>query len=358
VTRAAVLYAPGHLRVEDVRPGELTGDDGWVRVLHCGVCGSDVGLLAGKIPAALPAVIGHEIVGVIEELGPGGAETHGVAVGDVVVLEFPIRCGRCRFCLTGEYRLCDRARGYGGPVSMLEPPHIWGGMAERVYLSPYSNAHRVPDGLEPEIALLACAVLGNGVRWTAQLGGAGVGDVVVVLGCGPQGLSCVVAAAEAGAAAVVAVGRASSAHRMELAAALGATALARTDVDDPVRAILDVAGGPADLVVDTTGAIEGALLAAQLARKGGRVIVAGQSGAETQPLPLDLMVEREIAVIGANSHDMRAVGPALSILASRRWPMEAMITHRVGLGDARRAIDLVRDPDARAVKVVVNPGVA
>jgi threonine dehydrogenase-like Zn-dependent dehydrogenase len=88
------------------------------------------------------------------------------------------------------------------------------------------------------------------------------------------------------------------------------------------------------------------------------VIVAGQSGAETQPLPLDLMVEREIAVIGANSHDMRAVGPALSILAARRWPMEAMITHRLALGDARRAIDLVRDPDAHAVKVVVNPGAA
>jgi threonine dehydrogenase-like Zn-dependent dehydrogenase len=182
-----------------------------------------------------------------------------------------------------------------------------------------------------------------------------VGDVVVVLGCGPQGLACVVAAAEAGATAIVAVGRASSEHRMALAAQLGATALARTDVDDPERAILAAAGGPADLVVDTTGAIEGALLAARIARKGGRVIVAGQSGAATQPLPLDLMVEREISVIGANSHDLRAVGPALSILASRRWPMEAMITHRLGLSHVRRAIDLIRDPDARAVKVVVDP---
>lgn len=356
MTRAAVLRGVGRLAVEDVRPGELRGDDGWIRVLWCGVCGSDVGLLAGKIPASLPAVIGHEIVGVVEELGPGGGAAHGVSLGDVVVLEFPIRCGRCRYCLTGEYRLCDVARGYGGPVSMLEPPHLWGGMAERVYLSPYSMAHRVPDGLDPELAVLACAVLGNGVRWTAQLGSAGVGEVVVVLGCGPQGLSCVVAAAEAGAAAVVAVGRASSGLRMELATALGATATARTDVDDPVTAIHDAAGGvPADLVVDTTGSVDALALATRVVRKGGRVVVAGQSGAETQPVPVDLMVEREIAVVGANSHDMRAVGPALEILRSGRYPFEAMITHRLPLEEARRAVELIADHSAQAVKVLVDP---
>lgn len=356
MSRAAVLRGAGLLAVEDVQPGELTGDDGWVRVLRCGVCGSDAGLLAGKIPASLPAVIGHEIVGVVEELGPGGGEAHGVAVGDVVVLEFPIRCGRCRYCLTGDYRLCDLARGYGGPVSMLEPPHLWGGMGERVYLSPFSMAHRVPDGLDPELAVLACAVLGNGVRWTAQLGRAGVGEVVVVLGCGPQGLSCVVAAIEAGAGAVVAVGRATSGRRMELASALGATATARTDVDDPVRAILDAAGGvEADLVVDTTGATDALALATRLVRKGGRVVVAGQSGAATQPVPVDLMVEREIAVVGANSHDMRAIRPALDILRSGRYPFAETITHRLPLEQARRAVELISDPAAQAVKVLVDP---
>jgi len=273
-----------------------------------------------------------------------------------VVLEFPIRCDACHYCRTGDYRLCDLARGYGGPVSMVEPPHLWGGMGERVYLSPGSNAHRVPDGLAPELAVLACAVLGNGVRWTAQLGAAGVGESVVVLGCGPQGLSCVVAAAEAGAAQVVGVGRASSEHRMELATALGATATARSDVDDPVAAILAAAGGePADLVVDTTGAVDGLALAVALARKGGRVVLAGQSGAATQPFPADVAVEREITVVGANSHDTRAVGPALGILASGRYPFEALITHRVPLAEARRGIELIRDPAARAVKVLVDP---
>jgi alcohol dehydrogenase len=357
MTAAAVLHGVGDLRVEEVAPGPLTGDDGWIDVERCGVCGSDAGLLAGKIPATYPAVVGHEIVGVVAELGPGGAERHGVAVGDRVVLEFPMRCGQCAECVAGRYRLCSRARGYGGPVSVTEAPGLWGGMAERVYLSPQSVVHRVPDGVGPDVAALACAVLGNGVRWTVQLGGAGLGSSVVVLGCGPQGLACAAAARAAGATNVVAVGRRSSEHRMEIARLLGATATTRSDIDDPTAAVVDaLGGGRADLVVDTTGAIEGALLGVPMVRTGGTLVVAGQSGAPSHPVDLDQLVEREITLVGANSHDTAAVLPALDILAADRFPFEAMVTHRRPLAAAREAIDLIRDPSARAVKVLVDLG--
>lgn len=356
MARAAVLHGVGDLRVEDVATGPLVGGDGWIRVERCGVCGSDAGLLAGKIPASYPAVIGHEIVGVVEELGPDGAAVHGVSVGDRVVLEFPIRCGRCHYCVTGDYRLCDRAWGYGGPVPVTQSPGIWGGMAERVYLSPTSVVHRVPDGLSPDLAVLACAVFGNGVRWTVQLGGSSLGSAVVVLGCGPQGLACVAAARAAGAAAVVAVGRRSSEHRMELARTLGATATVPSDGEGYAAAVVDALGGRrADVVVDTTGSPDGLLLAVPVAAKGGVVVAAGQSGAATQPVVLDDVVEREIAILGANSHDTRAVGPALHLLATSDLPFEAMITHRLPLAEAAEAVALIRRPEARAVKVLVEP---
>jgi alcohol dehydrogenase len=354
-SRGAVLYAPGDLRVESVAAGDLVGDDLFVRVERCGVCGSDAGLLAGKIAASYPAIIGHEIVGVVEELGPGAAQHHGVQVGDRVVLEFPIRCGSCRHCLGGDYRLCDLGRGYGGPVSINVPPGLWGGMAERVYVSRYSMAHMVPPGVEPELALLACAVLGNGIRWTVTLGHATVGSSVIVLGAGPQGLACVIAAREAGAHSVVAVGRATSVHRLQVALSLGATAVARSDADDASAEIRAALGSAeADLVVDTTGSPDSLLLAVPLTRKGGRVVVAGQSGAAHQPIPLDQVVEREISVIGANSHDFRAVEPALALIASGRYPFASMITHTFPLSRARDAVNAIRDPALRAVKVVVD----
>jgi alcohol dehydrogenase len=223
----AVLHGPHDLRIEKVRAGTLHGNDMFVRVLGCGVCGSDAGLLAGKIPASYPAIIGHEIVGTVAQMGEGAEERHGVALGDMVVIEFPIRCGTCDQCLGGDYRLCEKAAGYGGPVSISTPPGLWGGMAETVYVSPHSKVHLVPDGLRPEIALLACAVLGNGIRWTVTLGGASVGTSVVILGAGPQGLACVVAAREAGCEAVVCVGRSTSSHRLSVATRLGATGTAR-----------------------------------------------------------------------------------------------------------------------------------
>ena len=354
---AAVLHGPGDLRIETVHAGSLRGRDMFVRVLGCGVCGSDAGLLAGKIPASYPAIIGHEIVGTVEQMGEGAAEFHGVSLGDTVVVEFPIRCGACDECLAGNYRLCQQGAGYGGPVPTSTPPGLWGGMAEIVYVSPYSKVHLVPSGLQPEIALLACAVLGNGLRWTVTLGGATVGSSVVVLGAGPQGLACVVAAREAGCDAVVAVGRSSSAHRLSVASALGATGIVRSDVPDPGGAIRHALGQEsADLVVDTTGSPESLILGVPLVKKGGRVVVGGQSGEAHQPVPLDLMVEREITVIGANSHDFRAVKPALSILASGRYPFGAMISHTFPLSQALDAVRAIRDPAQKAVKVVVVPG--
>jgi alcohol dehydrogenase len=353
--KAAVLHRPGDIRVEEIRPGELTGNDLVVRVEACGVCGSDVGLLAGKIPASYPATIGHEIAGIVVQAGPGGAEHHGVEIGDRIVLEFPIRCDNCRYCRSGDYRLCVHGRGYGGPISMNEPPHMWGGMAEFVYVSPFSNLHKAPPGLDPEVALLACAVLGNGIRWTTTLGKATLGSTVLILGPGPQGLACVIAAKEAGAQQIVVVGRKTSLHRLELARLYGATATCRSDVGDPLTSIRETLGGDADVVVDTTGSTESLLLALPLTRKGGIVVAAGQSGSPHQPVPLDLAVEHEITVIGANSHDFRAVGPALALLGDQRYDFRAMITHHFPLERARDAIDVMRQPEEKAVKVIVRP---
>jgi alcohol dehydrogenase len=229
-------------------------------------------------------------------------------------------------------------------------------MAERVYVSPFSNLHKVPTKLDPEVALLACAVLGNGIRWTTTLGKVTLGSTVLILGPGPQGLACVIAAREAGAEQIAIVGRTTSSHRLDLARQYGATTTCRSDVPDPISTIREALGGKnADVVVDTTGSTESLLLALPLTQKGGIVVAAGQSGAPHQPIPLDLAVEHEITVIGANSHDFRAVGPALALLASEHYDFQAMISHRFALDEARAAIETMRDPKKKPIKIIVRP---
>ena len=254
-------------------------------------------------------------------------------------------CATSRAATAGRCRCSSRRTGGAG----------WG---ERVYLSPYSM--RVPRARRPRSRGWPCsparcsATASAGRRSSA---GAGVGEVVVVLGCGPQGRRCVVAAIEAGAGAVVAVGRATSGRRMESASALGATATARTDVDDPVKAILDAAGGvEADLVIDTTGATDALALATRVVRKGGRVVVAGQSAAR-DPARAGRPHGRARDRRGRRQQPRHAGGGAgardpavrpLPVRGDDHPPAAARA------GAPRRRVR-IGDPSAQAVKVLVDP---
>lgn len=361
-SRAVVVTAPGQLEMRRYPLPQIGEEDGILAVELVGVCGSDPGIFKGKSARGArpyPIILGHEMVGRIHKMGKAAQARHGVKEGDRVIVEYAFGCGQCRPCLAGRYTLCRRLYSYGSMISCAEPPHLFGAYADYVYIHPRAMVHKVGEEISPEVGVLICAVLGNAVRWLRQVGGLSLGQSVAIVGPGQQGLAAVVVAREAGAGLVMVVGREADTARLELARRLGADLTVDADHEDPVEALRQATGGEmAELVMDVTGHPDGARTALALAGLGATVVLPGIYGADKEvPLALDKVVFNEIRLLGVFSHDFRAVEPAIKIAASGRYPLADMISHRLPLEEARRALALVGGelPDERPLKVVLDP---
>ncbi len=249
-------------------------DDGLLKVEMCGVCGSDPRIFQWTDPERFPLIMGHEVLGHIEEIGSQASARWGIKRGDRVVVEHLFGCGHCRMCLIGEYRFCSEHLGYGGPIPSSVPPCLWGAYGEYMYLAPNSRVHRIAEDVPAEAAVMTCANIGNGIRWVRTKGGVTVGDTVVVIGPGGQGLAAVLAAREAGAIQIVAIGLTQDNHRFEVARRFGATQTINLDIEDPVERVHQLTEGVlADVVMDLTGATSSAPLSLELVRPMGTVVL-------------------------------------------------------------------------------------
>ena len=343
MARALVLEAPRRL-VERALPLPVIGeDDGLLRVEACGLCGTDHELYTGTLPAGFAFVPGHESVGIVDAVGPKAAERWGVRVGDRVALEVVQACGSCERCREGDYRLCRRhglADMYG-LIPVDKEPGLWGGYATHQYLAPDSMLLPVPGELDPVVATLFNP-LGAGIRWAVTVPGTGPGDIVAVLGPGVRGLSACAAAKEAGAGFVMVTGVSPRDDgRLALAKEFGADLAVDVSRTDPARAIRQAAGHGADVVVDVTAKAPAALAqAVAIARAGGTIVIAGTRGsAETPGFWPDLIVFKELRILGALGVDAVAYGAALELLASGRYPFADLPRRCATLEDAD---DLVR----------------
>lgn len=358
---AMVLTEERNLRPKRFAVPRLGDDDGLLQVELAGICHTDVDILAGTFDTPLPLVMGHEIVGRIREVGPGAARRWGVAPGDRVAVEPMAGCGACRYCTTGNSRFCADAIGYGTSTSAERAPHLFGAYSPLMYLAPGSLVHRLPPDMSAEIGMLCTVAISNGIQWTLARGGARQGDRVVIQGVGPIGLSCAAAAKAAGARTVVATGLSRDVRGLDLAPAFGADVVVAVDEDDVVDVVTSTTHGEmAEVVVDTTGSPEAVRTSLDLVRRTGTVVSAGVTGKDTlTPLPLDLLLLKEIRLQGVFSFDSDAVRRAIALASSRRFPFEQLITHRFDLAEAERALQVVADGACGdRLKVVLTPPAA
>ncbi len=358
-SRAAVLEAAGRISIREFDVPRIGPGEGLLRLEMTGVCGSDPKFYHGKSAVVMPIILGHEILGRIEEIGEEASRLYGVGKGDRVVVEANIRCGSCPYCLSGDYQFCQGGHGYGTRVSADEPPHLWGGYGEFMYLTPGSVVHKVSTEVPAEAAVLTTAVIANGIQWVRRLAGASIGDTVVIQGPGQQGLAATIAARESGASPIVVTGLSIDGQRLALAQEFGADHVIDVEREDVVGRIEEITRGRmADIVVDVTGSPKAVAKSLDLVRPMGTILCAGLTGTDTlTSLAIDILVHKQLRLQGARSKSSEAVVSALKLVESRKYPLEKMVSHRFPLERAEEAVKTAGGdiPGVYATKVVITP---
>ena len=358
-----VLTGPRSLEQRILPLPETGDDDGILRVEACGLCGTDHEQYTGHIRPSFSFVPGHEVVGVVERAGKAAQKRWGVNVGDRVAVEVFLSCRECEACRGGNYRRCVRngLRHMYGYIDVEEQPGLWGGYATHLYLAPDTMLLPIPAGIDPVVATVFNP-LGAGIRWGVTVPGTSPGDVVAVLGPGIRGLSTAAAAKEAGASFVMVTGVGPrDTKRLELAKDFGADLAVDITVDDPVRALKDATGGLADIVVDVTAKAPAAPgQALRLARPAGTIVLAGVRGSEDAVgFNPDLVVFKELRILGALGVDAPAYRAALDMIAAGTYPfadlprriadldqLESLVQTRAGEGDSDIPVHGVFQPEA------------
>jgi L-iditol 2-dehydrogenase len=322
-----------------------------LRVMASTMCGTDRKILAGQFPGTrFPHIPGHEFAGEIAAVGPG-VDTW--SVGNRVGVEIHVGCGRCPRCLEGLYNLCenygrtDRGHAHLGFT-------VPGGLAQYCVV-PVAALHRLPDHVSWEEGMFTD---GLGVAlWAFERAAPRGGEKVAVVGSGAFGALAVQFAWALGASQVALVG--TRAERMALIDQLPyPTVLIDGSAENPVARVRELFyGRGADLVVEFAGSESGAREAIEMARRGGRVVLAGSTGPgrELRGLDLSTIVRGHLDILGSVANPRGVSGRALALLARGAIKVEPLVTHRFPLTAFAEAWDTFVERRGGALRVMVLP---
>jgi L-idonate 5-dehydrogenase len=353
--RALVVHGAGDVRLEE-RPAPVPGPgEVAVRVAYGGICGSDLHYWrhgrVGDSRVREPLVLGHEVSGTVAAVGPALDGVWGGAPapepGTPVAVHPATPCGACPECRADRRTVC-RAVRYLGSAAHL--PHVQGGLTD-VLVVPAEQAIPLPAGLSLPVAAVAepAAVAWHAVRRAGDV----LGARVLVTGAGPIGLLVVAALRRAGAAEIVVTDVAP--EPLERAAAVGAhrTAVVGTAPDPEAEQDEDpFAGLDADVAIESSGSPAGLATCLRGARRQGRVVVLGLLPPGDVPFPGNLVVTRELELVGTFRFDGE-IHDVLQAFADGSLPAAPVVTHVLPLADAAGALELAGDP-RRSGKVLLD----
>jgi threonine dehydrogenase-like Zn-dependent dehydrogenase len=311
---------------------------GWLAIEATGISGSDVQIWQGTNRyIRYPLIPGHEVVGRVAAVMDNSFDT---PIGTRVIVESTIRCGACRRCL-GHLHSCSFRRPINayGRLPSTEPPGLWGGFAEYLYLDPGARLHPISDDVEAPVATFGHA-LAEGFTWAVEIPALRAEDSVMILGPGPRGLAALIAAKEAGAGWVGVSGLTEDRDRLGLAKELGADMVVDARKADVAGAVADSLGARPEVVLDVTKDDPDALhTALDLVRAGGNVVVASLKGVRSvNQLFSDLIVLKEITVRGGLGASSAGYHWASRYLETDPR-LDELVSHEFPLDEAERAME-------------------
>ena len=369
--KSVVLEAKGKLSLKSFPYPEVKKDSAIIRMEFSGICGTDKHSFEGFFhqkggrPIPLPVIQGHENVGIIEEINGKILDHDGneLKVGDRVVPAPNISCGECFACRNNRpYYYCECKLDYGNNIGAGEPPHIFGGWSEYLYILPGSHLFKYPDTLDPKFGtfiepLSVTGCLDKARQWSSEWEPFRSGDTVVILGTGPIGLFHLIKANLMGAGKIYSVDPYK--FRTSLAKEFGATEVITSDdreeIKDSIMRLTDNLG--ADLVVDCSGVSEGFTIALELIREGGMVLEVGIfSNSHDIPInPHSHIHEKSARVIGIGGDDISQYYPSIKLLERNidKLPWEKIISHQFNIDNVHEAMDVAMSD--QSMKVLLNP---
>jgi S-(hydroxymethyl)glutathione dehydrogenase/alcohol dehydrogenase len=384
--KAVVFHKPKDMRVETVDDPSLEdARDVILRVTATAICGSDLHLYNGFFPQTKPMVMGHEFMGIVEDVGPG---IRNLRRGDRVVVPFPIACGSCFFCTQGIPVQCERSnhKHYGPEGAMFDQKGgalfgytdlyggYGGGQAQYVRV-PYADIgpRKVPERFSDEEVLFLTDILPtgfSGVEWAGVKGG----ETVAVFGCGPVGLMAQKCAWVRGAERVI--GLDIEPYRLEMAERTANAEVINAKESDPVEAIRALTDGRgADVCIDAVGmeaerslldkaknvlhmemgTINVLRMCFSAVRRGGAVSILGVYGMPYDNFPIGQIFDKGLKIYSGQALVHRYIDELISWLENDRIRLNDIITHRLPLAEAPHGYEIFNEKKDNCVKIVLSP---
>jgi threonine dehydrogenase-like Zn-dependent dehydrogenase len=389
--KANCWNGPKDLRIEDVPdPQILNPRDAILKITSTAICGSDLHIYDGYIPTMMRGdILGHEFMGEVVEVGRG---VKNLKVGDRVVNPFPIACGNCFFCISGQFSLCENSNPNAwmaeklwghSPAGLFGYSHMLGGYAggQAEYARiPFADIGpiKVPSHLSDEQVLFLSDIFPTGYM-AAENCGIQPGDTIAVWGCGPVGLFSIASAFLLGAERVIAIDRFEERLRKAREQCKAET-LNYEDVDIQ-QALNEMTGGRGpDACIDAVG-LEGhahgffatydrlkqsvmlatdrptSLREAILScRNGGTVSVPGVYGGFLDKVPFGSIVNKALTIKSGQTHVQRYLRPLLELIEQGKIDPSFVVSHRLRLDEAPQGYAMFRDKQHECIKVVLEPG--
>ncbi len=350
--KATVFHGTNDIRVEEVNRPHAGIGEAVIRVTLTTICGTDLHIVRGEYPVKPGLVIGHEPVGIIEELGPG---VTGYNIGDRVLVGAITPCGQCRACLSGHLSQCGHGDGYEALGGWRFGNTINGAQAEYLLVpSAQANLTVIPDEVTDEQAILLADIASTGISG-AEAAPVQIGDAVIVFAQGPIGLCATAGAKLMGASLIIGVD--GDETRLAMARRMGADVVLDYRAVDVVAEVKRLTGGGADVAIEALGTQQTFESALRSLRPGGTLSSLGVYSGKLQ-MPYDAFAaglgdHRIVTTLCPGGKErMRRL---LNLVQSGRFDPTPLITHRFSLVEIPQAYQLFGDRSDGVLKVAIKP---